>query len=47
MQDIGEVILYLHTHYQEKITLAGLTRQFHTNRTTLTRQFRRRDRPAG
>jgi AraC family L-rhamnose operon regulatory protein RhaS len=38
--EIGEVILYLHTHYQEKITLAGLACHFNTNRTTLTRQFR-------
>jgi AraC-like DNA-binding protein len=38
--DIGSVILYLHTNYQKKITLADLTRSFQTNRTTLTRQFR-------
>jgi AraC family L-rhamnose operon regulatory protein RhaS len=39
-KEIGEVLLYLHTHYQEKINLNELARQFHTNRTTLTRQFR-------
>lgn len=38
-EDVGDVILYLHTHYQEKITLAELARNFHTNRTTLTKQF--------
>jgi AraC-like DNA-binding protein len=35
------VILYLHAHYHEKITIQALTRAFHTNRTTLTEQFRR------
>jgi AraC-like DNA-binding protein len=33
------VILYLHTHYPEKITISDLARAFHTNRTTLTKQF--------
>ena len=37
---IDKVILYLHTHYQEKISLGELAQTFHTNRTTLTRQFR-------
>ncbi len=40
LEGIGDVILYLHTHYQEKINLNDLARHFHTNRTTLTRQFR-------
>lgn len=39
-KEIGDVLLYLHTHYQEKINLNELARQFNTNRTTLTRQFR-------
>jgi AraC family L-rhamnose operon regulatory protein RhaS len=39
-EGMSEVILYLHTHYHEKINLNDLARQFHTNRTTLTRQFR-------
>lgn len=35
------IILYLHAHYAEKITIPTLTRVFHTNRTTLTEQFHR------
>ncbi len=35
------IILYLHAHYAEKITIPALTRVFHTNRTTLTEQFHR------
>lgn len=38
---IPQIILYLHAHYQEKITIPELTRAFHTNRTTLAEQFRR------
>lgn len=38
--DIDSVILYLHTHYHEKVTLAKLTTAFHTNRTTLAEHFR-------
>jgi AraC-like DNA-binding protein len=38
--DADPIILYLHTHYQEKVTLAELARVFHTNRTTLTERFR-------
>jgi len=38
--DIDAVILYLHTHYANKITITKLARTFHTNRTTLTQQFR-------
>jgi AraC-like DNA-binding protein len=37
---VDSVLLYLHTHYQEKITIAQLTAQFHTNRTTLEKRFR-------
>ncbi|MBN1439411.1 MAG: helix-turn-helix transcriptional regulator [Anaerolineales bacterium] len=33
------VIMYLHANYHRKITLAGLSRHFHTNRTTLADQF--------
>jgi AraC family L-rhamnose operon regulatory protein RhaS len=39
-QDTDSIILYLHTHYQEKITVRQLTTRFHTNRTTLAEQFR-------
>jgi YesN/AraC family two-component response regulator len=38
---MGDVVMHLHTHYHQKITLADLTRTFHTNRTTLTRNFHR------
>jgi AraC-like DNA-binding protein len=38
--EIDPVIVYLHSHYQEKITVETLTRQFHTNRTTLAERFR-------
>jgi AraC family L-rhamnose operon regulatory protein RhaS len=37
---IDSIILYLHTHYQEKITVSQLTTRFHTNRTTLAERFR-------
>jgi AraC-like DNA-binding protein len=39
LQGMDDVILYLHTYYYRKITLADLTRAFHTNRTTLTKKF--------
>lgn len=38
--EVDPIILYLHTHYQEKITIAELTKRFHTNRTTLSTRFR-------
>lgn len=38
--DIHDVILYLHNHYPERLTLQTLSRTFHTNRTTLTHRFR-------
>lgn len=38
--DMQAVILYLHSHYQQKLTLPALAETFHTNRTTLTQQFR-------
>jgi AraC family L-rhamnose operon regulatory protein RhaS len=37
--EIERILLYLHTHYQQKITLADLSRRFNTNRTTLTERF--------
>jgi AraC-like DNA-binding protein len=39
--DIDAIILYLHAHYREKITLTQLAAAFHTNRTTLTERFRK------
>ena len=38
--EVDPIVLYLHTHYQQKITIAELTRRFHTNRTTLSERFR-------
>jgi len=39
LSDVGPVLLYLHSHYDEKFSLDELARNFNTNRTTLTRQF--------
>lgn len=39
--DLDAVLLYLYTHYQRKLSLTELVRTFHTNRTTLTRDFHR------
>jgi AraC family L-rhamnose operon regulatory protein RhaS len=38
--DLNEVLLYLHTNYQNKITIEDLTQTFHINRTTLSEKFR-------
>jgi AraC family L-rhamnose operon regulatory protein RhaS len=38
--DVGELILYLHSHYGEKISLDQLGREFHSNRTSVSAQFR-------
>jgi AraC family L-rhamnose operon regulatory protein RhaS len=35
------IILYLHAHYAEKITIPALTHIFNTNRTTLAENFHR------
>ncbi len=37
--EINDVVLYLHEHYREKITIAELARVFHSNRTTLSERF--------
>lgn len=39
-KDLNEVLLYLHTNYQSKITIEVLTQTFHINRTTLSEKFR-------
>jgi len=39
-RDADPIVMYIHTHYQDKITVEALTRKFHTNRTTLAEQFR-------
>jgi len=36
---VEAVLMHLHAHYPQRITLADLTRAFHTNRTTLEEQF--------
>jgi AraC-like DNA-binding protein len=38
-EDVDPIILYLHTHYQERITITELARIFHLNRTTLNQRF--------
>ena len=38
-QDVDLVILYLHSNYEQKITLSQLTNVFHINRTTINRRF--------
>lgn len=38
--DLNEIILYIHTNYQNKITIESLTKTFHINRTTLSEKFR-------
>jgi len=37
--DISDVILYLHSNYNRKITVDELTKTFNTNRTTLNKKF--------
>lgn len=38
--EIDEVLSWLHIHYPEKITMETLTKQFHTNKTTLNQRFK-------
>lgn len=38
-EDINKIILFLNTHYQEKITISELTKIFHMNRTSLAERF--------
>ena len=38
-QAMDPVLLHLHTHYHQKLTIPHLVRQFHTNRTTLASRF--------
>lgn len=37
--DLNDIILYLHTNYNKKITIKQLTDIFHINRTTLSNKF--------
>lgn len=37
--EIGDIIIYLHNNYREKITLESLGKLFHINRTTLQEKF--------
>jgi AraC family L-rhamnose operon regulatory protein RhaS len=38
--EVREVLSWLHTHYPEKITMDIVTKQFHTNKTTLNQKFK-------
>ncbi len=38
--EVSEVTDWLQTHYLEKITVGAVTRQFHTNKTTLNQKFK-------
>ena len=38
--EIKDVVNWLHIHYLEKITMEVITRQFHTNKTTLNQKFK-------
>lgn len=40
-EDISDIILYLHTNYNRRITIEELTNIFHINRTTLSERFRK------
>ena len=37
--DMNDIILFLHTNYEKKITITQLTNVFHINRTTLSNKF--------
>lgn len=37
---VGQVMLYLHTNYEKKITIDELSRKFNINRTTLNEKFK-------
>jgi len=39
LDTIDEIILYLHTHYEHKITISKLCKLFNINRTTLQEEF--------
>lgn len=39
-EEMYQILVYLLNHYHQKITLADLTRMFHTNRSTLNQKFR-------
>ncbi|MBW7475474.1 AraC family transcriptional regulator [Paenibacillus oenotherae] len=39
-ESVRPIIAYLHTNYRHKIMLEDLTKQFHTNKTTLNNRFR-------
>lgn len=38
--EIIDVVDWLHSHYLEKITVEAVTREFHTNKTTLNQKFK-------
>lgn len=38
--EIRELINWLHIHYLEKLTIEAITKQFHTNKTTINQKFK-------
>ena len=38
--EIRELINWLHIHYLDKITIETITKQFHTNKTTINQKFK-------
>lgn len=38
--EISELISWLHIHYYDKITMEDITKEFHTNKTTLNKKFK-------
>ena len=40
-EDIHPILVFLHTRYSEKITIETLSKEFHTNRTTIQERFSR------
>ena len=38
--EISELISWLHIHYNDKITMEDITKEFHTNKTTLNQKFK-------
>lgn len=37
---VAELLDYLHTHYEEEISMESLSKRFHVNRTTLNQRFK-------
>lgn len=39
-EEINQVVTWLHDHYMDKIVMEDVTREFHTNKTTLNKKFK-------